>query len=234
LTGGTLAPPIVRDQNALTFLLAAATSGTTFRKYTATNTSNAFQISLSGGVNITVPFYTVPPDARQPGTAKRLDSSDSRFVNASTQNGVDLWQTHTIALGSFPAPKFYRINTTTNTVTQSGFYFGSATSDDFNASITATTTGNCFVTYTSTDAGVGVNARVRLSGKPNAQGFISAGPNAFTSTTFYHPSADNPERWGDYSAVTTDPLNPANAWLVNETILPGGLLWGSRIVQFGF
>ena len=34
--------------------------------------------------------------------------SDSRFVNASTQSGNDLWQTHTIALGSFPAPKFYR------------------------------------------------------------------------------------------------------------------------------
>ena len=31
-------------------------------------------------------------------------------------------------------------------------------------------------------------------------------------------SADNPERWGDYSAVTTDPLNAANAWLVNEKV----------------
>ena len=229
---GTLAPPIVLDQNVATFLLGAPTSGTTFRKYTALNTSKpGITVSLT---NVTVPAYAVPPDARQPGTVKRLDSSDSRFVNASTQNGVDLWQTHTIALGGFPAPKFYRINTTTNTVTQSGFYFGSATSDDFNASIAATTAGNCFVTYTSTDAGVGVNARVRLSGKPSAQAGISAGPVAFTSTTFYHPSADNPERWGDYSAVRTDPLNSANAWLVNETINPGGLLWGSRIVQFGF
>lgn len=229
---GTLAPPIVRDQNVATFLLAAQPSGTTFRKFTALNTSKP-GITLSF-VDIPVPAYSVPPDARQPGTVKRLDTGDSRFVNASTQNGVDLWQTHTIALAGFPAPKFYRINTTTNTVTQSGFYFASATSDDFNASIAANSAGNCFVTYTSTNPGVGLNAQVRLSGKANGNAGIASGPNAFASPTFYHPSANSTERWGDYSAVTTDPLNANNAWLVNETILPGGVLWGSRIVQFGF
>src|SRR5881394_2557977 len=148
---GTLAPPIVRDQNSSTFLIAAPPSGTTFRKYTVTNTSRA-GISLTGPVSITVPSYSVPPSAHQPGTTKLLDTSDSRFVNASTQSGADLWQTHTIALGGFPAPKFYRINTSTNTVSQSGFYFASATSDDFNASIAANDAGECFVTYSSTDA----------------------------------------------------------------------------------
>jgi len=230
---GTLAPPIVRDQNASTFLIAAPTSGTSFSKYTVTNTSRA-GISLTGPVSITVPSYSVPPDAHQPGTTKLLDTSDSRFVNASTQSGNDLWQTHTIALGGFPAPKFYRLNTSTNTVSQSGFYFASATSDDFNASIAANDAGDCFVTWNSTNASNGVNAKVRLSGKRNADAGITGGQSAFNSSTFYHPSADNPERWGDYSAVTTDPLNSANAWLVNEKINVGGLLWGSRIVQFGF
>jgi len=230
---GTLAPPIVRDQNSSTFLIAAPPTGTTFSKYTATNTSKG--TTLTGPVSVTVPSYSVPPSAHQTGTSgKLLDTSDSRFVNASTQSGNDLWQTHTIALGSFPAPKFYRLNTSTNTVSQSGFYFGSATSDDFNASIAANDAGNCFVTWTSTDASVGRNAQVRLSGKLSADAGISAGSTAFTSPTFYHPSADNPERWGDYSAVTTDPLNAANAWLVNEKINAGGLLWGSRIVRFGF
>lgn len=227
----TLAPPIVRDQNASTFLIAAPPTGTSFSKYTATNTSRA-GIGLTGPVSITVPSYSVPPAAHQPGTTKLLDTSDSRFVNASTQSGNDLWQTHTIALGSFPAPKFYRLNTSTNAVTQSGFYFASGTSDDFNASIAANDAGDCFVTWTSTDASAGKNAQVRLSGKTSAGAGIAAGPLAVTSGNFYHPSSDNPERWGDYSAVTTDPLNAANAWLVNEKSM--GLLWGSRIVQFGF
>ena len=229
----TLAPPIVRDQNSSTFLIAAPPSGTTFSKYTATNTSKG--TTLTGPVSITVPSYSVPPAAHQPGTTKLLDTSDSRFVNASTQSGNDLWQTHTIALGGFPAPKFYRLNTSANTVSQSGFYFAGATSDDFNASIAANDAGDCFVTWTSTDASAGKNAQIRLSGKLSAAAGIAAGPTASTSTTFYHPSADNPERWGDYSAVTTDPLNAANAWLVNEKINgPNGLLWGSRIVRFGF
>src|SRR6266576_4448029 len=233
---GTLAPPIVLDQNASTFLIAAPSSGTILTKYTATNTSHPASTSLVGS-SVTVSSYGVPPDAHQPGTTdphNLLDTSDSRFVNASTKSGNDLWQSHTIALGGFPAPKFYRLNTSTNTVSQSGFYFASATSDDFNASIAANDAGNCFVTYTSTDASVGKNAQVRLSGKLSGDAGISAGPNAFTSPTFYHPSADNPERWGDYSAVTTDPLNAANAWLVKEKVNQGGLLWGSRIVRFGF
>ena len=127
-----------------------------------------------------------------------------------------------------------RAKISTETWAQLKIAYASGTSDDFNASIAANDAGDCFVTYTSTDASVGRNAQVRLSGKLSADAGISAGPNAFTSPTFYHPSADNPERWGDYSAVTTDPLNAANAWLVNEKINAGGLLWGSRIVRFGF
>ena len=193
---GTLAPPIVRDQNSSTFLIAAPPSGTSFSKYTATNTSKA-GISLTGPVSITVPSYSVPPSAHQPGTSgKLLDTSDSRFVNASTQSGNDLWQTHTIALGGFPAPKFYRLNTSTNTVSQSGFYFASATSDDFNASIAANDAGDCFVTWTSTDASAAKNAQVRLSGKLSGDAGISAGPNAVTSPTFYHRECRQPGALG--------------------------------------
>jgi hypothetical protein len=229
---GTLAPPIVRDQNASTFLIAAPTSGTSFSKYTVTNTSRA-GISLTGPVSITVPSYSVPPAAQQPGTTKLLDTGDSRFVNASTQSGNDLWQTHTIALGSFPAPKFYRLNTSTDTVSQSGFYFASATSDDFNASIAANDAGDCFVTWTSTDPSAAKNAQVRLSGKFSADAGISAGPSGVTSGVFYNASADNPERWGDYSAVTVDPLNASTAWLVNEKVTSNKAIWGTRIISFG-
>src|SRR5207253_2277842 len=61
---GTLAPPIVRDQNASTFLIAAPPEGTTLSKYRATNTSKT-PTTLVGPVNISVPAYTVPPSAHQ-------------------------------------------------------------------------------------------------------------------------------------------------------------------------
>lgn len=229
---GTLAPPIVLDQNGSTFLLAGPPSGSTLTMYTATNTSHPSSTALASS-SITVGSYTVPPSAHQFGTTDLLDTLDARFVNASTQNGVDLWQTHTVALGSFPGPFFYRINTSTHAVLQSGFYFASGSSDDFNTSIAANAAGDCFVTYTSTDSTVGINAQVRLSGKLSADGSILAGPVAFTSTTFYDASGDTTERWGDYSAVTLDPSSSSTAWLVNEQVNTS-LLWGSHIVKFGF
>src|SRR5205814_2038913 len=94
----TLAPPIVLDQNASTFLIAAPPSGTTLTKFTATNTSHPGSTRLVPST-VTVPSYTVPPNARQSGTSQVLDTSDSRFVNASTQNGTDLWQTHNFCSG---------------------------------------------------------------------------------------------------------------------------------------
>jgi hypothetical protein len=231
----TLAPPIVLDQNASTFLIAAPPSGTTLTKYTATNTSRPSSTRLVPST-VTVPSYDVPPNAHQSGTAQVLDTSDSRFVNASTQNGTDLWQTHTINFFGSPTPFFYRINTSTNALKQSGFYSASGTSDDFNASITANTAGNCFVTWTSTDASIRVNAQVRLSGKLSADAGITAGTAGFTSPTFLTGNFDpgfGIQRWGDYSAVTLDPSNEATAWLVNEKINSSSI-WGSRIITIGF
>ena len=227
---GTLAPPIVLDQNNETFLIAAPPSGTTLTVYDAEDTSK--NTLLFDTPNVTVNAYNVPPSAPQPGTPVTLDTSDSRFVNASTQNGNDLWQTHTIADGT-ATPFFYRIDTSAFTVTQSGIYYAGGASSDFNTSITANAAGDCFVTYSSTDAATNTNAQVRLSGKLNADASIAPGPVAFTSTTFYAPTGVSPERWGDYSAVTLDPASSSTAWLVNEQVNTS-LLWGSHIVKLGY
>jgi hypothetical protein len=225
---GTLAPPIVRDQNSATFLIAAPVNSNALRKYTLLNSSRVPGVTLSGPVNIPVPAYTVPPGARQAGTTDRLDTADGRFVNASTQIGNDLWQVHTIALGSFSAPKFYRINMATNTVTTSGFFFASASSDDWNASIAANDSDQAIATWSSTDSTKGINAQVRVTSGPSG-----AGTALFTSPTFYNPTTDNPERWGDYSAVTIDPVLQNNAWLVNEKINSQSV-WGSRFGHVTF
>ena len=231
---GTLAPPIVLDQNGNTFLIAAPPSGTTLTKYTVTNSSHPASTALVSS-SITVPSYNVPPGAHQVGTTNLLDTSDSRFVNASTQNGDDLWQTHTVGLSGSATPKFYRVNTATNTVSQSSTFFQTSTSDDFNASITANVNGDAFVTWTATDATNSNNAQVIFSGKRSADTSITSpgGVAGIISSTFYDPSSDTTERWGDYSAVTIDPSSISKAWLVNEKINSTSS-WGSQIMQVGF
>ncbi len=234
LAGTTLAPSIVLDANPTTFMTAAPPSGSAIRKLGFKDTDRD-PPALTQNVNIPVAAYSVPPDARQPGTAVRLDSLDSRFVNAGTQFGDRLFQTHTVALGSFPAPKFYEFNTTSNTVVQTGFYFASSTSDDWNASIAANPSREVFVTYSSTDTTT--RAQMRISGKQPADLGIPAGTATVTSPSIY--TIGTPHRWGDYSSVSLDPSPSGScaanrrAWGTNEQIVATNS-WGTRITRFGF
>jgi hypothetical protein len=182
----------------------------------------------------------VPGDAQQLGTTDTLLTSDARFANASTQVDDTLWQTHTVDTGSgLPTPVWYKINTETHAVDETGVFYSSATSYDFNASIVANQEGDMFVTWSSTDPGgnPAVNAQVRFSGRTvgDPETDLSPGTALFTSPTFYSPVlyGSPPWPWGDYSAITIDPANDMQAWLVNQKINSTGL-WGSRIGRIAF
>src|SRR6266540_202526 len=161
----TLAPPIVSDQNATTFLVAAPATGNTLALYAARDLSRAFGASLVLQANVPVPDYTIPASAAQPGTGSTLDTLDCRFVNASTQVGDSLWQVHSTAFSaavSLATPRFYEINTATNSLNQTGQFFASNTSHDWNASIAANPAGEAFVDWSSTDPPNGTNPQVRF------------------------------------------------------------------------
>jgi hypothetical protein len=229
---GTLAPPIVLDDNPSTYLVCAPPIGSTVTKYTMTNSSRPAATTLAASI-ITVPFYQLPRSATQPGTDFPLDSLDGRFVNASTQVGDSIWQVHTIAFptNGAPTPRFYEFNARLDTVTQSDSFFADQFSEDFNASIAVDASNSrAFVTWSSTNAQRNINAQVRFGGcKPAASCTIDAtAPPEFTSGTFFRFG-----RWGDYSAVTLDPSDPDGAFLVNEYII-GNTMWGSRIAQIHF
>jgi hypothetical protein len=227
---GTLAPPIVMDQNAKAFLICAFPFDNGLLMYTLTNSSRPNATQLAGPIYVPVDAYTIPPPAPQPGTTFVLDTLDSRFINASGQMGDSLWQVHTVNRLGFAAPKFYEINTATNTLIQSGFFFATPTSYDFNASIAVNIHNDIFLTWTVTDPAAGTNPQVRFSGCDHNDGlcFPGQGTPAFTSSAPYFGL-----RWGDYSAVTVDPSNNRHGWLVNEDAVATGD-WGSRIVGIGF
>lgn len=229
---GTLASTIVMDNNKQTFLVAAVQSGkiTMYRiKYNRKCVPKRVTKST-----VTVPAYSVPPAATQPGTTATLDTLDGRFVNAGTQIGDSLWQVHTINNGGRPSPRWYEINTSTKSVVQGGFFNASATSEDWNASITANADKDVYVTWSSTDPTASTNAQVRFSGRRSTDtaNVIEGGSALFTSSTFYTGGGTR-GRWGDYSAVTVDPTNPLRAWIVNEKI-NSKTLWGSRIGCIGY
>jgi hypothetical protein len=234
----TLAPPLVQDQNANAYFVAA-NDGTSLHLYRGTNLSNPANATLVLQANVPVPAYTAPPDAPQPGTAVLLDTLDRRFVNASSQVGDSLWNVHSIAVGGKARPKFYQIDTEgagANTIKQQGSFFAAAASHDWNASIAANALGEAFVNWSSVNASTGTNAQVRFSGRQpaDALGLIPAGSVLFQSPTFYQTA-----RWGDYSAVSLQPnangTCAANrrAWVTNQKT-NGTKTWGTRIGRIGF
>lgn len=231
---GSIAPPLVLDQNSISYLIAAPQSGSSLQLFKLTNSANASQASLMQLGNISVPAFTLPPSARQPGTTITLDTSDSRFVNASTQVGNTLWQVHTVNFRGSPTPKFYKIKIASGvgTVEQSKFFFASPTSDDWNASIFAPNANSAFVTWSSTDPAKNINAQVRVSSCNTATCNFGTGLALFTSPVPYEGSGSNPERWGDYSAVTPDP-GSSRAWVVNQKN-DSRTVWGSRYGRIGF
>lgn len=230
---GTVAPPIVRDQNEWATLAVADpfTDNTGLYLYYLENAENPAFATLWGPYYLDVPDFFIPPSATQPGTASVLDTLDCRFVNAGTQIGNNLYQVHTVNLGGLPTPVWYLIDWWFGTLTVADSFFAAGPSNDWNASIAANDFNDVYVTWTSNNPSAGTNAQVRLSGRRNFDPLdIGAGVAAFTSPTYY-----TGYRWGDYSAVTVDSsvAGELRAWLVNETIINSST-WGSRIVRIGF
>jgi hypothetical protein len=232
---GTLAPPIVLDQDANTYIASARPSGNTLQLFTLRNSGGAFGATLSFAANVPVTAYTVPSPALQPasGNANRLDTGDSRFENAGTQNGGFVWQVHTIQFGG-AAVRWYKINAVTKTLVTSRNQFQATNSSDFNASIAANAAGDVFLTWSSSRPNV--FPQVIFTGAKSGTLTPTAGTVLFTSPaalTGNFESSFGLQRWGDYSAVTVDPTNSLRAGVVNEKVNSANV-WGTRIGLIGF
>jgi len=220
----------VLDQNGSSFLLANLANTPFVAVYELTGAGDPTTTSLADPFTIDVGTYHIPRAAQQPGVGNTLDTLDTRFVNASTQTGASLFNVHTIQLGTFPTPRWYELDVAARAVAQTGVFFGTGTSDDWNASIVADDTRDVFVTWSSSNA-LGSRednppyfAQVRTSGRLSTDppGVIPSGVVVFESTLPYFNF-----RWGDYSAITLDPNNANCAWGVNEKI-NAAFTWGSR------
>jgi hypothetical protein len=252
-TPGTVAPPIVEDNNANAFLVAASAGNPSHLKLFRATGIGRSTASIVLQANVPVPAFSVPPDARQPGTTDRLDTLNARFQNVSTQIGNQLLNVHTINADNRATAKWYQIDTATNTVPvgRSGFVFESANSDDFNPSVagsavggtSANPIGRMFFTWTSTTVASGVTTRqatVKAGGRlATDTANVTGGTSFARATTAYNPSSDTVERWGDYSAVSIDPVGTSScpvgqrAWIVNERHV-SATVWGSRFGRLGF
>lgn len=214
---GTLTPPFVRTAgtNNSSYFVFSQPYSTAVGMYALTGGTNPV---LSTAYSITVPYYEIPPNATQPGGAT-LDTLDARFQDKIVQVGDSVYAVHSVSSNNFPTVRAYELDGYQETLKQTIDCYRTATSDDFNPSITVNDIGSVAINWNCTDIGTRTSplttfetiAVATLSGKKpwvaHTKGKIVAG------------SASDRARYnfrnGDYSMLVLDPTNPLVAWGVN-------------------
>jgi hypothetical protein len=239
--GFTLNPVLDYDAfSTSAFQLVNSISGsgsviTVWRRNVAAATWTRFNISTAA--------YSTPPDARQPGTATRVATNDSRILSAVKRYNK-IWAIHTSALNpgcgfNIAVVHVIAINapastTTAPTANHNLHYHGGCTFDYYFPAITVDGNGNMLMVFNRSSTGERPNVRFagwHAASFPNqttliggggyfASGRVGLAPGAFTETRL---------RWGDYSGISLDPVSPQqNVWVAGE-ILSGNNFWTTQV-----
>ena len=181
--------------------------------------------------NINVSTYAFPPDVPQPNSSDRLESWDTRLMNAVAAVDPDdgkltIWTQHTIrGPENRAAVRWYEIQpprapTDPRTPRQQGLV-QSANHHAFNAAISPAGNGNdAAINYAVGGRTVTVRLRARTRHGNTAPGTMLGevtlvkSPDSNRSGDCLFPG--DPCRWGDYAGASPDPSNPAIIWGSNE------------------
>ena len=194
-----------------------------------------------GAGTVSSTLITTPDDgggsgglAPQLGTTNKIETVGTRVQAAVYQGGL-IWATLTAGPAGGPAKVYYyRINPNgfpsgTPTLTESGT-LGANTAWNYMPAIGANSAGDLAVVYTKSssneyptmmyvyrsaaDSGFGSPQVAKISGGPS----ITSGSRP---------------RWGDYAAVSADPID-GSLWITHEYALDGGQNnWGTYFAQIG-
>jgi hypothetical protein len=184
-------------------------------------------------VSIACMAYALPPDALQRGSTTRIETNDSRLLNAIYQNAGGVQRIWTCQTGRHTwggdsearsVVQWYEIDVPTNRVIQQSrfgasglYYYFPAIQTDINR--------RGFVVFGR--SGGAEFAQLRQSGRRVAdpqntlQGsaLIQQGLSAYTGG-----------RWGDYFGICRDGANAGVVWMYGENAAAGNT-WGTRIAS---
>ncbi len=171
---------------------------------------------------IPVGFYSVPPDASQPGTTCLVDTIDSRIMNVIWRNG-SLWTVQNTAVnwgsGTVSALKYHHVNTDTLTLLDD-IYFGADGIHYFDGAVMEDSSGNMATVFARSSSSIYPGAYYTV--KPDggsidpAVGVLHIGENYTCGT-----------RWGDYAGNWIDPSDNLTFWIFHEYILAGTPGWNT-------
>jgi hypothetical protein len=223
------------------------------RRFTAgTNCGGGGSLSAATNVNQTSYGLSLGNVVPQPNTTNTLDSLDDRLMQKVQYRKVgsaeSLWVTHTTrSAGATTRPQWAQINVTGGTITttpvQQQIYAPDTTLYRWMPSIAADKDGNVALGYSTSNATSPNFPSIAYSGRlagdplnqlPQTEVQLIAGAGSQTNTCGGGPC----HRWGDYTAMSVDPVDGCTFWYTNEyydTQANGNVgAWNTRIGSFKF
>jgi hypothetical protein len=202
---------------------------------------NSGNTTFSGPVNVPVAPFTeacgggtcIP----QPGTSQTLDSLGDRLMyRLAYRNFGDheaLVGNHSVTNGSSVAVRWYEIQSPGSgpTIYQQGT-FAPDSSYRWMGSMAMDHAGDIALGYSVSD-GSNVHPAIRYAGRVPGDplGSLESEASIFEGTGAQSGLA----RWGDYSAMSVDPVDDCTFWYTNEYLPSNGSFnWATRIASFKF
>jgi hypothetical protein len=178
----------------------------------------------------------------QPGTSTKLNSLGDRLMYRlayRNRAGVEsLVVNHSVAVGNkrfgITSIRWYEIRSPnpSPTIYQQGTLGTSDSVHRWMGSIAMDKQGNIALGYSASSSTL--RPSIRFTGKlsVDALGTMQAESNLLTGVG---SQTGNLQRWGDYSAMTIDPVDDCTFWYTNEYLAENGSFnWRTRIFSFKF
>jgi hypothetical protein len=198
-------------------------------------TITSTQITSSG---LTTPsssslmFGGQPHDGRQPNPLDSIDAGDNRISSGPFQVGNNIYFAQAIGHGVDDAIQWGIMDATTGMITSQGLVSMHG-KDLLYPAIAANADGTFVIGFDASGPNTNISA-YRDVCRTTGASISCANPQLDFAGLVgdYSLTDDNGDiRWGDYSWVTVDPLDPLDFWLFQEYPVSAGI-WGTVITEY--
>ena len=198
-------------------------------------------LSLSGPTVVSVPGWTTAPATVPALGGSNLDTLQERLMMQNQYrniNGVEsLWLTDTVAGPSSgqAAIRWYQLNVTGGTVSTTPVQastYSPDSSSQFMPSLAVDKNGNMAIGYSVSSSSMYPAIRYSAQLASSLPGSLNTLDQTETSLIEGAGSQTTYSRWGDYSAMTVDPVDDCTFWYTNEYYATSGSDWQTRIGSF--
>lgn len=194
--------------------------------------------TLTGPLNIPIASFNQPSgQVPQRGSSETLDTLGDRLMvqlQYRNLNGVEsLWATHSVASGGVTGIRWYEIRGLSGTPS---VYQQSTYQPDSNyrwmGSLVVDGQGNMAVGYSVSSSSI--YPQIRYAGRLASDSLNTLGQAESTLIAGTGSQSGGYNRWGDYSAMTVDPVDDCTFWYTTEYYETTGNDWQTRIGSFQF